>query len=167
MKRVYTLDIDHEKCQGCQSCTIVCAVKRERISNPLLGRIQVARREGEGIYIPVVCNQCEDAPCMSVCPVSAISRNPMSDVVQIDYDKCIGCRYCALACPFGAMLVNVGTGKPMKCDLCDGIEGGPVCVRVCANQAIRYLPVANALYARRQGGADKMLELTVKEASKQ
>jgi Fe-S-cluster-containing hydrogenase component 2 len=155
----YTIDIDHEKCTGCQSCTISCALKRERIANPLLGRIQVARRPQQGIHIPVVCNQCLEAPCMNVCPVNALSRDPKTQVVSLDYDVCIGCRYCALACPFGAMLVNVDTGKVMKCDLCQDVEGGPICYKVCHNEAIRYVPLTQALYHRRQIGADRMLNV--------
>lgn len=156
---LYTLDIDHEKCTGCQSCTISCALKRERISNPLLGRIQVARRPKEGVHIPVVCNQCLKAPCIKVCPVDALSRDPVTQVVNLDYDVCIGCRYCAMACPFGAMLVNVDTGKVMKCDLCQDIEGGPTCYKVCHNEAIRYVPLTRAMYQRRQIGADRMLSV--------
>ncbi len=157
---VQTIDIEHEKCTGCQSCTIACALKRERICNPLLGRIQVARREKAGVHIPVVCSQCQDAPCIAICPVSALSRDAETQVVRLDDDRCIGCRYCALACPFGAVVVNVDTGKVLKCDQCEGIEGGPVCVKVCHNEAIRYVSLTKAMYFRRQSGADKMLELT-------
>lgn len=155
----FVFDIDHEKCTGCQSCTITCALKRERISNPLLGRIQVARRPKQGVHIPVVCNQCLEAPCMRVCPVNALDRDSETQVVNLDYDKCIGCQYCVLACPFGAMMVNIDTGKVMKCDRCQDIEGGPVCVKVCHNEAIRYVPLTKAMYSRRQIGADKMIDV--------
>ncbi len=156
---INVLDIDHEKCTGCQSCTIACATKRERISNPLLGRIQVARRPKKGVHIPVVCNQCLEAPCMKVCPVNALARDQATEVVVLDYDTCIGCRYCVLACPFGAMTVNIDNGKVLKCDRCRDVEGGPICVKVCHNEAIRYIPLTQAMYARRQGGADKMVEV--------
>lgn len=155
----YTLSIEPEKCTGCQSCTVACALKRERISNPQLGRIQVARRPEEGIHIPVVCNQCLEAPCVNVCPVDALSRDPVTNVVNIDYDTCIGCKYCTLACPFGAMLVNLDTGKVMKCDLCQDEEGGPICYQVCHTKAINYIPLTHAMYERRQSGADRMLDL--------
>jgi carbon-monoxide dehydrogenase iron sulfur subunit len=159
MRTVYTLNIDYTKCTGCESCRVTCALKRERIANPLLGRIQVVHRQGLGLHIPVVCSQCQEAPCLRVCPVTAIARDAASDVVKIDYDKCIGCRYCTLACPFGAMLVHLDSGKPMKCDMCDTIEGGPSCYRVCHNRAINYVPITAAMHARRERGIEKWLNV--------
>ena len=147
---VYTLDIDYEKCTGCQSCSVACSLKRERVCNPLLGRMQVARWEAEGLHVPVVCHQCEDAPCQRVCPVNALPRNPLHQVIEVDYDRCIGCRICVLACPFGAMLVNPHTRKVMKCDHC---QGDPLCIHVCQNQAIKYVPLTQALYAKRMAGS--------------
>jgi Fe-S-cluster-containing hydrogenase component 2 len=156
----YTLDRDYEKCTGCQSCSVACSLQRERISNPKLGRIQLAHRREEGIHIPVVCNQCEEAPCMNVCPVGALSRDTTTEVVLLDYDICIGCRMCTLACPFGAMLVNLDTGKVMKCDLCADVETGPICYKVCHTEAIRYVPLTQAMSHRRQKAAQEtMLDL--------
>jgi len=157
MARPYVIHIDYEKCTGCQSCTIACALKREGVCSLPLGRIQVSRWEAEGIHVPIVCQQCEDAPCMRVCPVSgALTRDPETQVVTIDYDRCIGCRYCVLNCPFGAMLVNPITRRVMKCDHC---EGDPVCVKFCYTKAIQYLPLTHALYAKRTGGAQKVVQL--------
>jgi carbon-monoxide dehydrogenase iron sulfur subunit len=152
---VYTIEIEYEKCTGCQSCSVACSLKREKVCNPLLGRIQIARREVEGVHVPVVCRQCEDAPCQKVCPVNALPRDEVSGVVQVDYDRCIGCRMCVLACPFGAMLVNHQTLKIAKCDHCDG---DPLCVKVCQNQAIRYVPLTEALRARRMASSRKLLD---------
>jgi carbon-monoxide dehydrogenase iron sulfur subunit len=152
----YVLNVEHERCTGCQSCTIACATKRERICNPLLGRIQIATLRSEGIHIPVVCRQCEDAPCQRVCPVDALPRDPATQVISIDYNRCIGCRYCVQACPFGAVFMNVATRKVMKCDQCDG---DPMCVKVCHNQAIKYVPVTLAQHAKRMAGAAKIQEL--------
>lgn len=150
----YVLEIDYDKCTGCESCTISCALKRERISNPLLGRIQVVRWEDLGVHTPVFCRQCEDAPCQKVCPVEALPRDPATQVISVNYDKCIGCRYCVLACPFGAMMVNLDTMRVIKCDHCDG---DPMCVKVCHNQAIQYVPLTQALYQKRKAAAQKML----------
>jgi len=152
---IYTLDIDYEKCTGCQSCSVACSLKRERVCNPLLGRIQVARWEAEGLHVPVVCLQCEDAPCQRVCPVSALTRDPVSQVINVDYDRCIGCRMCVLACPFGAMLVNPHTLKIIKCDHC---QGDPLCVKVCQNQAIKYVPLTEALRAKRMASSQRVLD---------
>jgi Fe-S-cluster-containing dehydrogenase component len=60
---------------------------------------------GEDVYLPIPCQQCQDAPCVSVCPVKA---NTIRDdgIVMIDYDRCIGCRYCQIACPYDARHFN-------------------------------------------------------------
>ena len=152
---VYKLDIDYIPCTGCQSCSVACSLKREKISNPLLGRIQVARWETEGLHVPIVCRQCEDAPCAQVCPVNALVRDSDSRVIEIDNNRCIGCRMCVIACPFGAMLVNPHSLKVMKCDYC---HGDPLCIHVCQNQAIKYVPLTQSLYAKRMAGSRKILD---------
>ena len=69
------LTADFEKCTGCRLCELVCSVKHEGVSNPSRSRLKVEKWEWEGLYIPMLCQQCEDAPCKSVCPVKAISRD--------------------------------------------------------------------------------------------
>lgn len=155
---VHIINVDYDKCTGCQWCTLTCTLKREGIASLASGRIQVSRWEAEGVHIPVVCQQCEDAPCMRVCPVvGALARDPVSQVITVDYDRCIGCRYCVLACPFGAMNVNPETMVVMKCDHC---QGDPICVKFCDPKAIEYVPLNQALYARRKAGAERLARLS-------
>jgi carbon-monoxide dehydrogenase iron sulfur subunit len=130
------LMINHEKCTGCRLCELVCSVFHDGFSNPSRSRINVIKWEGEGLYIPMSCQQCEDAPCMTICPVKAISRDQELDYVKIDYNVCIGCRSCVAVCPFGAMGFNVKDKKVFKCDLC---EGDPQCVRFCDVKAVEYV----------------------------
>lgn len=127
--------INYEKCTGCRLCEQVCAVKHHGASNPSRSRIRVMKWEMEGLYIPVSCQQCQDAPCLNACPVGAISRNEELNRVEVDYDVCIGCRTCVSVCPFGAMHYNAIDGKVAKCDLCDG---DPQCVRFCDIKAIEF-----------------------------
>jgi len=127
--------INHEKCTGCRLCEQVCAVKHHGASNPSRSRIRVLKWEMEGLYVPVSCQQCQDAPCLKGCPVGAISRNEELNRVEVDYDVCIGCRTCVSVCPFGAMHYNAIDGKVAKCDLCDG---DPQCARFCDIKAIEY-----------------------------
>ena len=108
------LIIHHEKCTGCRLCELVCAVKHDGISNPTRSRIRVMKWEMEGLYIPMSCQQCEDAPCMNGCPVGAISHNEALNRVEVDYDICIGCRTCVSVCPFGAMTYNAVDRKVIK-----------------------------------------------------
>jgi len=78
------LAITPEKCTGCRLCELVCSVFHDGVSNPTRSRIKVVKWESEGIYVPMSCQQCQDAPCMIVCPVKAISRDEtLSRVMEI------------------------------------------------------------------------------------
>jgi Fe-S-cluster-containing hydrogenase component 2 len=146
------LMINHEKCTGCRLCELVCSVSHEGVSNPSRSRINVIKWEAEGLYIPMSCQQCEDAPCMTICPVKAISRDQALDYVKIDYDVCIGCRSCVAVCPFGAMGFNVKDKKVFKCDLC---EGDPQCVRFCDVKAIEYVDANQLNIIKKREAAQK------------
>ena len=130
------LYVDHEKCTGCRLCELVCSVSHDGISNPARSRIRVLKWEAEGLYIPMTCQQCQDAPCLNVCPVKAISRDEELGRVSVDYDTCIGCRSCVSVCPFGAMNFNNTDRRVLKCDVCDG---DPQCVRFCEVQAVDFI----------------------------
>jgi Fe-S-cluster-containing hydrogenase component 2 len=146
------LMINHEKCTGCRLCELVCSVSHEGVSNPSKSRINIIKWEAEGLYIPMSCQQCEDAPCMTICPVKAISRDRELDYVKIDYDVCIGCRSCVAVCPFGAMGFNVKDKKVFKCDLC---EGDPQCVRFCDVKAVEYVDANQINILKKREAAQK------------
>jgi carbon-monoxide dehydrogenase iron sulfur subunit len=146
------LMINHEKCTGCRLCELVCSVSHDGVSNPLRSRISIIKWEAEGLYIPMSCQQCEDAPCMTICPVKAISRDQELDYVKIDYDVCIGCRSCVAVCPFGAMGFNVKDKKVFKCDLC---EGDPQCVRFCEVKAVEYVDANRINILKKREAAHK------------
>lgn len=146
------LMINHEKCTGCRLCEIVCSVFHDGVSNPSRSRINIIKWEAEGLYIPMSCQQCEDAPCMTICPVKAISCDQELDYVKIDYDVCIGCRSCVAVCPFGAMGFNVIDKKVFKCDLC---EGDPQCVRFCDVKAVEYVDANQINILKKREAAQK------------
>ena len=147
------LVVNHEKCTGCRLCELVCAVKHDGISNPARSRIKVMKWETEGLYIPMSCQQCQDAPCMNVCPVKAISRDDDMARVEVDYNVCIGCRSCVAVCPFGAMNFNVKDKEVFKCDLCDG---DPQCVRFCDVDAITYIEVDEVAMEKQRNAAERI-----------
>jgi len=147
------LKIDYQKCTGCRLCELICAVVHDGISNPARSRIKVMKWESEGLYIPMSCQQCEDAPCMIACPVKAISRDEALNRVMVDYDICIGCRTCVSVCPFGAMNFNVIDKKVIKCDLCDG---DPQCVRFCDIKAIEYVEADRVSISRKRDAAERL-----------
>jgi len=134
------LKIDLQKCTGCRLCELVCSVQHDHVSNPMRSRIRVIKWESEGVYVPMACQQCEDAPCVAACPAKALRRNNELGRVEIDYDLCIGCRTCVSVCPFGAMHFNARDRKVFKCDLCDG---DPQCVKFCEVHAIEFVEVGD------------------------
>lgn len=110
----YGMVIDVKRCIGCFSCMIVC--KQEHFLPPginwnrvLLGEKGKYPQVSKQIY-PVLCNHCKEAPCVEVCPTEASSQRE-DGIVTVDSDKCIGCRYCIIACPYQQRALNDGGQK--------------------------------------------------------
>lgn len=149
------------QCIGCNTCMAACSQIHKAHGLQSHPRLTVTRSdEGSG---PIVCHHCEDAPCARVCPVNAITHG--ADAIVLDEKTCIGCKMCALACPFGAItpagtstagVAGIKTSTPtysasmspllgweigvravaVKCDLCSFSEKGPTCVQVCPTHAL-------------------------------
>ncbi|HSR47176.1 MAG TPA: 4Fe-4S dicluster domain-containing protein [Anaerolineales bacterium] len=102
----WAMVIDQSKCTGCGYCTLACRAHNDVAPgmewNTVLESGQVA---GEQVYLPRPCMHCEQAPCVDVCPVKA-SVHRADGIVMMDYDRCIGCRYCEVACPYAARSFN-------------------------------------------------------------
>jgi carbon-monoxide dehydrogenase iron sulfur subunit len=131
-----SLVLDPLKCNGCRECETACSLKRTGLNDPALSCIRIMTdAETEGFYLPVVCFQCSEAPCVAACPVEAIYRDE-DKRVMIKSDRCIGCRMCFAACPFGAMGFDQDRGRAFKCDHCGG---DPECVRRCEPKALVYV----------------------------
>ncbi|MGY3856379.1 4Fe-4S dicluster domain-containing protein [Aeromonas veronii] len=161
-------------CIGCRTCEVACAVSHQ--SGSCSGTLEresglhlaiedghlVSRDSyfqprlkvivGSKVTTPVLCRQCEDKPCAKACPNNAIVTE--DGYVKVYQARCIGCKSCAVACPYGAMTVVVQEVAPaadalfkrpqtkaraLKCDLCNHREAGPACVEVCPTQALRLV----------------------------
>ena len=134
--------IDHRKCIGCHACTVACKSENE----VPLGKFRTWVKYTEKGTYPSVrrhftvlrCNHCDNAPCVTICPVNALQKRPDA-IVDLDRDACIGCRGCMQACPYDALYLNEDTGTAEKCHYCAhrtelGLQ--PACVVVCPEQAI-------------------------------
>ena len=153
------LFIDPEKCTGCRLCETACSISHEKVCNPTLSRIHVAKWETAGLYIPVVCVHCESPICEQVCPVRAIKRHEKTGAVVINYDACVGCRLCALYCPFAGAQIDAKKGRVLKCDLCNG---EPMCVTFCDPQALQYVKANTANIMKQRAAAERFSELMKK-----
>jgi anaerobic carbon-monoxide dehydrogenase iron sulfur subunit len=111
--------IQPEVCDGCLDCEEACA--------QLHGKSGIMVREVEGSFYPIVCQQCEDAPCKLICPTEAITDE------GIESDKCIGCGLCMMVCPFGAIVIH--DRKAHKCNQCPDLDT-PACIKACSKRAI-------------------------------
>ena len=158
----YGMVIDLKKCIGCYGCAVAC--KAENATPPGVLWCRVVKHES-GTYpqvrrlsLPLQCMHCADPECLKVCPTGATFKHP-DGIVDIDHDKCVGCRYCMLACPYQARtfidtirsyfaegLTPYETqgyarhqpGTVSKCDFCrhrllEGLE--PACVANCMARA--------------------------------
>ena len=131
---------DSTVCIGCRTCEAACSETHRLHGLQSMPRLHVMRNEKESA--PQLCHHCEDAPCGNVCPTGAISRE--KGYVRVDQARCIGCKSCMLACPFGAMQVQqVGNDvQALKCDLCAHRESGPACVEACPTHALSCVDLA-------------------------
>jgi Fe-S-cluster-containing hydrogenase component 2 len=132
---VRSLWVDAQLCTGCGQCLLACSFEKELHFSPVDALLSLVQWEERGFTQPMVCTQCEDAPCAKVCPTEAISRHPESRVWAVDQDLCTACGLCAEACPTGMVFLHRRTEKATICDLC---AGQPACVTVCPWGALTF-----------------------------
>jgi Fe-S-cluster-containing dehydrogenase component len=160
----YAMAIDVEKCIGCGRCAAACKAENKVLDSPHYVRTWVERyvvpTQGETLvdspnagidgfpdqppvdtlktfFVPKLCNQCANPPCVQVCPVGATFQT-RDGVVLVDDEYCVGCRYCIQACPYGARYLHPEKKVADKCTFCyHRISQGllPACVEVCPTEA--------------------------------
>ncbi len=110
-ERRWIMVIDQRKCVGCSSCTVACKAENQLppgvVYRPVLEEEIGAYPNVTRRFTPRPCMQCDNPPCTTVCPVGATYKRP-DGIVEIDYDTCIGCRYCIAACPYSARTFDSG-----------------------------------------------------------
>jgi Fe-S-cluster-containing dehydrogenase component len=159
----WAMAIDIEKCIGCRRCLRACKEENHVPEDEGLNRTWLERYEmgpdgsleaelitrtdladdvgvgdgDRGFFVPKLCNQCSNPPCVSVCPVNATFTTP-DGVILLDRDRCIGCKYCVVACPYGARFLHPETLVVDKCTFCyHRITRGlkTACVQACPTGA--------------------------------
>jgi len=138
----YGFIIDNRKCIGCHACTVACKAEHDTpigVNRTWVKYIEKGSFPNTQRHFSVMrCNHCDDAPCMDICPVTALFRRS-DGIVDFDPERCIGCKACIQACPYDALYIDPNTHTAAKCNYCAhrvdvGLE--PACVNVCPEEAI-------------------------------
>lgn len=134
-----------QDCLGCRACEVACVMAHndeQHVLTPGQFHPRIHVIEQNQHRSAVTCRHCEDAPCLQSCPNNAIRRENGS--VQVNGQRCIGCKSCVVACPFGAMeMIDQGENHTRhiaeKCDLCASRENGPACIDNCPSGALKLV----------------------------
>ncbi len=160
----YGMVIDLDRCQGCHACAFACRAENATPHYMFWSKVLLGEKgtypNSRLTYTPVLCNHCDNPPCVPVCPVGATTKR-QDGIVLVDYDKCIGCGACVQACPYDARHIleklvpywddkmwttpyeqakpeNMRANVAQKCTFCkDRVEKGqePACVQTCVSFA--------------------------------
>ncbi|MCX8026408.1 MAG: 4Fe-4S dicluster domain-containing protein [Thermodesulfovibrionales bacterium] len=156
--------VNIKRCTGCKTCEISCAVEHSKAKNLYSAiselptpkaRLSVEWHQTAG-SIPVLCRQCDDAPCMHACITGAIKRDVRGAIVT-DTDKCIGCWTCVMVCPFGVIGRHLQIQKAYRCDRCPDREI-PACVESCPTKALVFKTVDEYSTNKRYAFVEEMSE---------
>ena len=158
--------VNEERCLGCKTCVLECAmahtdagtlIEALRSENPPQPRVHVEPLGEFGM--PMQCRHCDDAPCITVCPTDAIAQLSPDSPVLLDADRCIGCKFCLIVCPFGVIDISRDGKAMVKCDLCiERTKAGeePACVAACPTGALQFVEVDDLLRERRRQAAARV-----------
>ncbi len=193
------LVIDLDSCVGCQACVTSCKewntggqMAPLTDVNPYGGGVDgvwfnrvhtyeaVAHGESRTMHFPRSCLHCENAACVTVCPTGASYKRTSDGIVLVDEDKCIGCKLCSWACPYGAREFDTEIGVMKKCTLCidriynqnlDEADRVPACVAACPTSARHFGDLGDPHSAvsklvEERGGVDLMPELGYRPTNK-
>ena len=137
----YGMLINTKKCVGCYACRMACQmINKLEPEEAFISYKEIEQGTYPSVYaetVPVQCMHCEDAPCAAVCPTGAAYIGA-DGIVGVDEGRCIGCKYCMAACPYGVRIQIEKTGVIEKCRFCwyEGEPGNPpACVGTCISGA--------------------------------
>lgn len=140
-------------CMGCNACMVACKDKNNLSAGIQYRRLTESTTGGyvhqneavipsiQSFYTSIACNHCSRAKCVENCPTTAMHKSQDDGTVAVDHNKCVGCRYCVWACPYGAPQYNESIGKMTKCDMCRDLRQRgekPACVSACPISALDF-----------------------------
>jgi len=133
----YGMVIDLSRCVGCHACTVACKQKNGTPPGVFWNSVLVGESgkypNSRMQFTPILCMHCADAPCVKACPTGATEKQT-NGTVTVDNEKCIGCRYCMMACPYDARWFNQSGLQPYNADrVAAGIK--PKCDETCPAKA--------------------------------
>jgi len=138
----YAFVIDHSRCIGCHACSLACKVEHEVPVGSYRTWVKYVEKgtfpDVRRFFSVLRCNHCDNAPCVTICPVSALFTRD-NGIVDFDREACIGCKACMQACPYDALHIHPDTGTAEKCNFCAHRvenEMEPPCATVCPTEAI-------------------------------
>ncbi len=169
--KLNTFVIDLDRCIGCMGCQVACKLENDIALGTSRIRVLTVGPTGtypdlEMYFLPVMCQQCENPPCIEVCPTGACYKRAEDGVILIDQTICIGCQSCAAACPYELNNFNRELLVMDKCTQCQHLlEAGeqPACVRNCAGRAMLFGdindPESSVSKAVREAGPEHVFTL--------
>lgn len=127
-----------DKCTGCRNCLYACSFVHESVFDPELARIKIQSSPLTTLLIPAFCVQCQDHPCLHICPTQALMYNQHKSVILWQAEKCNHCHLCVTTCPYHAISLDPFDDAVLICDLCNG---DPACVIACSDNALQFVEI--------------------------
>lgn len=153
----YAFYFDSTRCTGCRTCEMACKDYKDLSATIAFRKVYdyeggACELDADGIctssafvyHVSLGCQHCDDPACVQVCPTGAMHKDAETGLVSVDAGKCIGCGYCAMACPYNVPTVDRTLGHSVKCDGCaERVAEGknPMCVDACPLRALEFGPL--------------------------
>ncbi|WP_136797524.1 4Fe-4S dicluster domain-containing protein [Desulfosediminicola ganghwensis] len=148
-KKQYAFLVDSEDCVGCYSCAMACRNYYHHEQGVVWRKLYPLQEESyphrERAFFSLACNHCENPACLAECPADAYTKREKDGIVVHHQEKCIGCRNCLDACPYGVPQFNEIEDRAEKCSLChERIDAGhkPACTQSCPTNALRLVELS-------------------------
>lgn len=130
-----------DRCMGCKSCEIGCAVQHSEGKTLFSALLEIPApmkrlfvETAEGVKMPILCRHCDDAPCLNAC-ISGCLYKDENGFIRRKKERCVGCWTCLMVCPFGVVTRDVNKHLAVKCDRCHKLDV-PACVTACPTKAL-------------------------------